>query len=49
MSSEEYQVYQQQVIQGEAQNFRLRQQELLRQQEALETTEDEISVDGEAL
>lgn len=49
MSSEEYQIHQQQVIQGEAQNFRLRQQELLRQQEALETTEDEISVDGEAL
>jgi hypothetical protein len=48
MSAEEYQLQQQRVIQGEAQNFRLLQQELLRQQNTLEAT-DEISIDGEAL
>ena len=47
MSSEEFQERQNQAISGEAQDFRLRQQELIRQQ-GLEADEA-ITIDGEAL
>ncbi|MGD1858748.1 MAG: hypothetical protein ACFB0E_02110 [Leptolyngbyaceae cyanobacterium] len=51
MSSEEFFQHQNRAIGTEAENFRLRQQEALRQQPAvtIEDSTEEISVDGEAL
>lgn len=49
MSSEEFLQQQNRAITGEAQDFRLRQQELLRQQPQLETAEEDITVDSNDL
>ncbi|WP_272062518.1 hypothetical protein [Oscillatoria sp. CS-180] len=50
MSADEFQERQDRAISGEAEDFRLRQQEALRQIQNAETAPtDEISVDGEAL
>lgn len=48
MSSEEFLQQQNQAIDGAAQEFRLRQQELFRQQQTIEATDD-LSVDSEDL
>lgn len=49
MSIEEFQEQQNRSINGEALNFRQRQQELLQQQQQPSAATDEITVDGEEL